>query len=140
MKSDQKRAIEKTIRDEDPEISYAEIAFTSAKEGAGLEPVLDSVMRAVDSWNFRISTGQLNRTIQDAIFSRPMSTKGKVLKVYYSTQVSARPPTFVLFCNDPEIMHFSYKRYLENQLRKIYPLPGTPIRIILRSSHERDRD
>jgi GTP-binding protein len=136
--SPEKKAFVKQLRDEHPEIAYASICFTSAKVGAGLEPVLDKVLQAVDSWNMRISTGQLNRLIQDAMFARPYTSKGKIFKVYYATQVSARPPTFVLFCNDPEIMHFSYKRYLENQIRKAYPMEGTPIRVKARSSHNKE--
>lgn len=133
-----KKEFVRIFRNEHPEIAYAQICFTSAKESAGLEPVLDKVVQAVESWNTRISTGQLNRLIQDAIFSRPYTSKGKSFKVYYVTQVSARPPTFVLFCNDPELLHFSYKRYLENQLRETYPMPGTPIRVYARSSHSKE--
>ena len=140
VKSDEKREMEKIIRNEQPEISYAQIAFTSAKEGAGLEPILDAAISAVENWSFRISTGALNKLIQEACFSRPYQSKGRSLKIYYCTQVSARPPTFLLFCNDPDVMHFSYKRYLENQIRKMYPLPGTPIRVIARSSHKRDEE
>lgn len=139
-KTPEKKEMEKVIRNEQPEVSYAQIAFTSAAESAGLEPVLDAVLTAVENWSFRISTGQLNKLIQDAVFARPYQSKGKALKIYYCTQVSARPPTFLLFVNDPELLHFSYKRYIENQLRKMYPLPGTPIRVIARSSHKRDDD
>ncbi|MBV6457340.1 MAG: GTPase Der [Fimbriimonadaceae bacterium] len=126
------------FRREFPELAYAEICFTSAKETAGLEPVLDTVLKALESWNFRISTGRLNRLIQEACDRRPYTTKGKALRIYYSTQVAARPPTFVVFCNDPDILHFSYQRYLENQLRKEFKLEGTPIRLTARSSRDRD--
>lgn len=136
--SPEKKAFVKQLRDEHPEISYANVCFTSAIESAGLEPVLDNVIGAVESWNFRISTGQLNRLIQDAMFERPYTSKGRMFKVYYATQVSARPPSFVLFCNDPDIMHFSYKRYLENRIRREYPMPGTPIRVAARSSHRKE--
>ena len=129
----------KIFRDQMPELSYAPIVFTSAKENAGLEPALDTVLSALESYNFRISTGQLNRLIQDAIFDRPHVTKGRQFKVYYSTQVSTAPPTFVLFCNDPDIMHFSYHRYLLNKIRNLFPLQGTPIRLFARSSHK-DKD
>lgn len=134
--SPQKKEQIKIIRNETPEWAYAEVAFTSAAESAGLEPVLRKIEAAVASWNFRIGTGVLNRLIQDAAFARPYSTKGKLLKIYYATQVSVRPPTFVLFVNDPDIMHFSYKRYLENQIRKAFPMTGTPIRIHVRSSRK----
>jgi GTP-binding protein len=125
------------IKDEVPELSYATVAFTSAKESAGLKPVLEKVLSSVENYNFRISTGVLNRIIQDAMFSKPYTSKGRAFKVYYATQVSTRPPTFVLFCNNPDLMHFSYKRYLENQIRKAHPLAGTPIRLHARSSHEK---
>lgn len=140
MPSAIKKDLTKIIRNEFPEIAYAEIAFTSALESAGLEPVLDRALAAVDAWNFRIPTGHLNRLIQEACFARPYTTRGKALKVYYATMASTRPPTIVLFVNDPDIMHFSYKRYLENQIRKSYPLVGTPIRLIVRSSRGKDED
>jgi len=137
-KSPNKKEMTQTIHDHLPELSYANIAFTSAKESAGLEPVLDAVIQAVENFSFRLSTGQLNRLIQDALFSRPYTSKGKALKVYYSTQVITRPPTFALFCNDPELLHFSYERYLINKIRAAYPLEGTPIRISARNSHKKE--
>lgn len=137
-KSPLKKEFIQTIRDEMPELNYAPIVFTSAIESAGLAPCLDTVLRALESYSFRIGTGALNRLVQDALFSRPYTTKGRAFKVYYSTQVATRPPAFVLFCNDPEIMHFSYGRYLMNKIRAEHPLEGTPIRLFLRSSHERD--
>jgi GTP-binding protein len=133
-----KKDLVKIIRNEFPEIAYARVCFTSAKESAGLEPALDEVIKAVESYNFRIATGPLNRLIQDAVYSRPYTSKGKALKVYYTTQVSTRPPTFAVFVNDRDIMHFSYERYLMNQIRAKYPMEGTPIRMIIKSSHERD--
>jgi GTP-binding protein len=132
-----KKDFTKILRDQVPELSYAPMVFTSAKESAGMKPVLDAVLAALENYSFRISTGALNRLIQDAVFERPYSSKGRAFKVYYATQVSTRPPTFVLFCNDPELMHFSYKRYLENKIRKAHPLVGTPIRTFARSSHEK---
>lgn len=136
-KSPLKKEMIQTLRDEIPELSYAPVVFTSAREGLGLEPVLKTVLVALENYSFRISTGALNRIIQDAMFRRPYSSKGRAFKVYYSTQISTRPPTFVLFCNNPDYMHFSYQRYLENQLRDKFPLQGTPVRIFTRSSHER---
>jgi GTP-binding protein len=138
--SDLKKEFTKIIRNEVPELAYAPIVFTSAKENAGLEPALDQVLSALESYNFRISTGQLNRLIQDAIFDKPHITHGRAFKVYYSTQVATAPPTFVLFCNDPELMHFSYQRYLLNKIRGLFPLMGTPIRIFARSSHKREEE
>lgn len=138
QKSPLKKDFLQIIHDQIPELAYAPAAFTSAKESAGLAPVLETVLRAVQNYSFRISTGQLNRLIQDAVYARPYSTKGRVLKIYYATQVSTRPPTFTLFCNDPELMHFSYERYLLNRIRAAFPLEGTPIRIVTKTSHKRD--
>ena len=136
--SPEKKDLVRIIRDEMPETNYAPIRFTSALESSGLSAVLDTVLMALENWSFRISTGHLNRLIQEAVFARPFTTKGKLLKVYYATQVSTRPPTFVLFCNDPDMMHFSYKRYLENQIRRHFPLEGTGIRVLTRARGERD--
>ena len=133
-----KTVMVRIVNDNLPELSYAKVAFTSAKESAGLEPVLDAVIQAVENYSFRLSTGQLNRLIQDALFSRPYTSKGKVLKIYYATQVITRPPTFALFCNDPDLLHFSYERYLMNKIREAFPLEGTPIKISARHSHKRD--
>jgi GTP-binding protein len=131
-----KKDLIRIIRNEIPELSYALVAFTSAKESAGLEPVLDCVLQAIESYSFRITTGQLNRLIGDATFARPYSTGGKQLKIYYSTQISTRPPTFSIFVNDPEIVHFSYLRYLQNKIREAYPMEGTPIRMMVKASHK----
>ncbi len=128
----------KIISDQIPELSYATAAFTSATESAGLEPVLHEVLKAVEAYNFRVSTGVLNRLIGDACFARPYTSKGRALKIYYSTQVSVRPPTFALFCNDPDLMHFSYQRYLMNKIREALPVAGTPIRMVLKASHKKD--
>lgn len=138
--SPEKKDMVRRIRDEMPEVSYAQIVFTSAKESAGLNGVIHQALAAIENWNFRIGTGRLNRLIQDACFEKPLTRKGKSLKIYYSTQVSACPPTFVLFCNDPEMLHFSYQRYLENRLRKEFPMTGTPIRVFTRSSHKDQED
>jgi GTP-binding protein len=136
-KSAPKRDLMRDLRDHLPELAYAPVVFTSAIESLGLQPVLKTVLRVMENYSFRLSTGVLNRLIEEAIYRRPYSSKGKAFKVYYSTQVGTRPPHFVLFCNDPELMHFSYKRYLENQIRKQYPLEGTPVRVTARSSHVR---
>jgi GTP-binding protein len=124
------------IRDELPELTYASVVFTSCTEHIGLEPVLDCAMNALENYSVRIPTGPLNRLIGDAAFSRPYTTKGRALKIYYATQGTTRPPTFSLFCNDPELMHFSYQRYIMNKIREAYPMPGTPIRLILKASHK----
>ena len=85
----------------------------------------------------RISTGMLNDLLADATARvQPPTDKGKRLKIYYVTQASTRPPTFVFFCNDPELFHFSYQRYLENQIRETFGLEGTPVRIVVRGRGE----
>ncbi len=122
------------LRNDIPEIGYAPVRFTSALESKGLEGALNAVRLAVENWRFRIPTGQLNRIVQDAVFEKPLSRKGRPLKVYYCTQPEVCPPTLILFCNDPELMHFSYVRYLENAIRAAFPLEGTPVRLIPRAS------
>ncbi len=133
-----KKDMIKIIRDQVPELHYAPVCFSSAKESAGMEPVLDTALDALESYNFRIQTGQLNRLIGDALFEKPLTRKGKALKIYYATQVATRPPTFLIFVNDPDLVHFSYLRYLENRIRREYPMYGSPIRIRVKSSHERE--
>ncbi|MBS1714524.1 MAG: ribosome biogenesis GTPase Der [Armatimonadetes bacterium] len=129
-----KKDFKRVLQDEVPEVGYAIVMFASAKESAGMEGVMKAVNRAVEHWCFRVSTGHLNRVVQDAVFDKPLTRKGRPLKVYYCTQPQTKPPTFVLFCNDAELVHFSYVRYIENVLRKEFPLEGTPARVVPRSS------
>ena len=136
----EKKAFEKTIRAELPEINYAPICFLSAKESTGMEKILDLVFIALESRNFRISTGRLNKLIQDALFDRPLTRRGRDVRIYYATQTGIQPPTFALFCNNPDLVHFSYVRYLENKLREAHPLIGTSIRFDLRSSRKKDQE
>lgn len=136
--SPSKRDFLRTIRDEMPEASYAAVRFTSAKEASGLEGVMKAVNVAYENWNFRAPTGELNRIVQDAVVEKPLVRTGKPAKVYYATQPETRPPTFILFVNDPDLFHFSYVRYLENQIRKAHPLEGTPIRLFARRSAGKD--
>ena len=131
-----KKDFRRILQDQVPELAYATCAFTSAKESAGLGPVLDQVIEAVNSYSFRISTGQFNRILTEACYTRPYSTGGRQLKIYYGTQASTCPPTFSLFCNDPELVHFSYERYLMNKIREAFPMAGSPIRIRLKASHD----
>lgn len=134
-----KKDFVKILRDHLPELDYAPVVFTSAQESAGLEAALESALAAVEAWSVRIGTGRLNRLVQDAVFERPYTSRGRTLKIYYATQPTTRPPTIVLFCNDPDLAHFSYLRYLENRIRREFPLVGSPLRLVVRSSHERDR-
>ncbi|MBQ6601409.1 MAG: ribosome biogenesis GTPase Der [Clostridia bacterium] len=119
-------------------MSYAPIIFISAKTGQRLDRLFE-LIRFVDEQNsMRISTGKLNDVLASATARvQPPTDKGKRLKIYYMTQASTRPPTFVCFVNDKELFHYSYQRYLDNQIREIFGLEGTPTRFVIR---ERDKD
>ena len=118
-------------------MSYAPIIFISAKTGQRLDRLFE-LIRFVDEQNsMRISTGKLNDVLASATARvQPPTDKGKRLKIYYMTQASTRPPTFVCFVNDKELFHYSYQRYLDNQIREIFGLEGTPTRFVIR---ERDK-
>ena len=119
-------------------MSYAPILFISAKTGQRVNKLME-LIRYVDDQNaMRITTGKLNSLLADATARvQPPSDRGKRLKIYYMTQVSTRPPTFACFINEKKLFHFSYQRYLENQIREVFGLVGTPIRIL---SRERDKN
>ena len=108
--------------------------FMSAKSGQRVKKVLELADKAIEQARRRIPTGQLNDVVSEAVMMNdPPSDKGRTLKIYYASQVSVQPPTFVIFVNDTEIVHFSYERYLENFFRKTFGFEGTPIRILFRS-------
>ena len=112
---------------------YAPVAFVSAKTGSRLEKLFDLIKYVNEQHAMRISTGVLNDVLNEAITKvQPPSDKGKRLKIMYITQASTKPPTFVLFVNDKELAHFSYIRYIENQIRATFGLEGTPIKFIIR--------
>jgi GTP-binding protein len=114
-------------------MTYAPSVFVSAKTGQRINRIIELVNYVYNSCTFRISTGVLNDVLADAIaVNEPPADKGRRLKILYGTQVSIKPPSFVLFVNDPELMHYSYERYLENHFRKTFGLEGTPIHIIVR--------
>ncbi|MEG1477768.1 MAG: GTP-binding protein, partial [Oscillospiraceae bacterium] len=119
-------------------MSYAPIIFISAKTGQRVERLFE-LIKYVDEQNaMRITTGMLNDLLARATARvQPPSDKGKRLKIFYMTQVTTRPPTFVCFINSNELFHFSYKRYIENQIRETFGLEGTPIRIISRERGEK---
>ena len=120
-------------------MDYVPFLFISAKTGQRVSKVLELAKHAYAQNCMRVSTGKLNDVIAEAItMMEPPSDKGRRLKIYYATQVSTRPPTFVLFVNDPEMMHFSYKRYLENFIRKSFEIDATPIRLIVRARGRND--
>ena len=114
-------------------MSYAPIIFISAKTGQRLDRLFELIKYVNNQNSMRISTGMLNDVLADATArTQPPSDKGKRLKIYYMTQASTCPPTFVCFCNRAELFHFSYQRYLENQIRSTFGLEGTPVRFVIR--------
>lgn len=118
-------------------MTYAPIIFISAKTGQRVQKLTELIKYVANQNAMRISTGVLNDVISDSVMmNQPPIVKGKKLKILYSTQASTKPPTFILFVNDPEAVHFSYERYLENQLRSRFGLEGTPVRFIYRSRNE----
>jgi len=124
------------VRQELAFMAYAPIVFTSAKQGTGVSEAVDAAIDAAENHAMRIPTAELNRIIQDAADAHPLMHKGRQLKIRYATMPTVKPPTVVLFVNDPEMLHFSYQRYLENQIRKVYPYQGTPIRIVARKAEK----
>ena len=113
---------------------YAPIVYVSAMTGQRIHTLYEHIQYVHNQANTRISTGMLNDVLSDAMIKvQPPSDKGKRLKIYYMTQISVAPPTFVIFCNDVELFHFSYQRYLENCLRQTFGFRGTPIRLIIRA-------
>ena len=127
-------AFEKSLAADLAFMSYVPMLFISAKSGQRVHKIMELVDKVFDQARRRITTGQLNDVVSEAVMMNdPPSDKGRVLKIYYSTQVSVQPPTFVIFVNDTEIVHFSYERYLENFFRKTFGFEGTPILILFRS-------
>ncbi|MCM6765469.1 ribosome biogenesis GTPase Der [Weissella paramesenteroides] len=125
---------ENQIRQEFQYLSYAPIVFVSAMTKQRLNKLPALIKQVNDNHQKRIQSATLNEVIMDALALNPTSTvNGKRLRVYYATQVAIQPPTFVVFVNDPELMHFSYERFLENQIRKSFDFTGTPIHLIKRA-------
>lgn len=121
------------IRSELDFLAYAPILYVSALTGQRIERILSLVDFVGEQQTKRISTGGLNSWLNEAIYlNPPPAVKGRELKIYYLVQVGVKPPVFVFFINDPELVHFSYKRYLENQLRRAYGFEGTPVRLVFR--------
>lgn len=118
-------------------MQYAKIEFISAKTGKRLPNIVEQIDYVLEQSRKRLSTGVLNDVIGDAVMlNQPPSDKGKRLKIYYATQASVQPPTFIVFINDKELFHFSYQRYLENKIRESFGFDGTVIRIIAREKGE----
>lgn len=118
-------------------MSYAPVLFISAKTGQRIDKLFEKIVYVHSQNSMRISTGKLNEVLGIATARvQPPTDKGKRLKIYYMTQASTRPPTFVFFVNNKELFHFSYQRYLENQIRDIFGLEGTPVRFLIRERNE----
>lgn len=120
-------------------MSYAPMLFISAKTGQRIDKLFELIKFVANSNAMRIRTGVLNELLAEAtVRVQPPSDKGRRLKIYYCTQPSTKPPTFVFFCNNAELFHFSYQRYLENRIRESFGLEGTPVRVVVRERGEKD--
>ena len=133
------RDFERQVKGELVFMSYAPVLFTSALKGQRLPQVLQTARNVAEMRAMRVSTGQLNNLIQDAMMmNNPPSDKGRRLKIYYVTQVGVKPPLFSFQVNDRELMHFSYARYLENKIRDAYSFAGTSIKFVFRERGDKD--
>jgi len=120
-------------------MSYAPVLFISALTGQRTNRIFELINFVNDQSNMRISTGMLNNVLADAQARvQPPTDKGRRLKIYYMTQTGIKPPNFVIFCNSRELFHFSYQRYLENQIRSVFGLEGTPVRIVIRQKGDKE--
>ena len=120
-------------------MSYAPVLFISAVTGQRTDRIFELVNFVNDQSNMRITTGMLNNVLADAQARvQPPTDKGRRLKVYYMTQTGIKPPNFVIFCNSKELFHFSYQRYIENQIRAVFGLEGTPIRLVIRQKGDKE--
>ena len=134
------REYEKDIRQVLSFMPYAEIMYVSAVTGQRLIKLYDMIDMVIENQTLRIATGVLNEIMTEAVaMQQPPSDKGKRLKLYYITQVSVKPPTFVIFVNDKELMHFSYTRYLENKIREAFGFRGTSLKFFIRERKEKEQ-
>lgn len=121
-------------------LPYAEILFISAKTGQRMNKLFDLIDVVIENQSLRVATGVLNEIMTEAVaLQQPPSDKGKRLKLYYITQVAVKPPTFVIFVNDKELMHFSYTRYIENKIREAFGFKGTSLKFIIRERKEKNQ-
>jgi GTP-binding protein len=118
-------------------VDWARIVFISALTGQRSPRLLDLAWEAQQERDRRVTTPKLIEMVREAVQRHPRSEGGKVLKIYYATQADVRPPTFVFFVNDPKLVHFTYHRYLENQIREHFGFQGTAIRLVFRGREER---
>jgi len=127
------------VRDTLSFMQYAEIIFISALTGQRLPKLFETIDAVYENHAMRVGTGVLNEIMTEAVaMQQPPNDKGKILRLYYITQVAIKPPTFVIFVNDKELMHFSYTRYIENQIRNTFGFKGTPLKFIIRERGEND--
>ena len=120
-------------------MSYAPVLFISALTGQRVDKLFEMVNAVSNQNSMRITTGMLNNILEDATARlQPPTDKGRRLKIYYMTQVGVKPPHFVIFCNDARLFHFSYQRYLENQIRAVFGLTGTPVKITIRQKGDKE--
>ena len=132
--------MEKQIKGELAFMSYAPVMFTSALKGQRLDAVIYKAKAVAENRAMRVSTGQLNSLIADAVMmNNTPSDKGKRLKIYYVTQIGVKPPLISFVVNDRDIMHFSYARYLENKIREGYGFEGTSIKFVFREKSEKEQ-
>lgn len=118
---------------------YAELVFISAKSGQRLPKLFETIDAVIENQTLRIQTGVLNEILSEAVaMQQPPSDRGRRLKIFYMTQVAVKPPTFVIFVNDKELMHFSYTRYIENKIRDAFDFGGTPLKFIVRERGEKE--
>ncbi len=128
------------VRDTLSYMPYAEILFVSAKTGQRLNKLFDTIDMVSENHAMRVATGALNEIMSEAVaLQQPPADKGKRLRLYYITQVAVKPPTFVIFVNSRELMHYSYTRYIENQIRDTFGFRGTPLRFIIRERNEKEQ-
>ena len=127
------------IRQDLSYMTYAPILFISALTGQRVGKLYELINYVANQAAMRVTTGMLNNVLEDATARvQPPTDKGRRLKIYYMTQVGVKPPHFVIFCNDARLFHFSYQRYLENQIRAAFGLEGTPVRITIRQKGDKD--
>ena len=134
-----KDKFDRKLREELKFMDYFRSLYVSALTGKRVDNILGECRKVLANSRRRIATGLLNEVLQEAVrTSEPPSRKGNRLKIYFVTETSVAPPTFVLKVNDPDLMHFSYQRYIENALRRAFDFEGTPIRIVVRRNKEED--
>ena len=130
----------KSVREGLAYMTYAPVLFISALTGLRVDKIYESINAVANQNTMRISTGTLNSILADATTRvQPPTDKGRRLRIFYMTQASTCPPTFVCFCNDARLFHFSYQRYLENQIREVFGLTGTPVRMVIRERSDKSQ-